>query len=90
MKITDKTSYTSEVNYLKSQHFISFTYTAETDLAHGAVYPTNDAGAVGIVLHDTEAGQPVAVITEGHVLVDRLPVAPTAEAQAALKNINFY
>lgn len=92
----ERINYTNELNFLKSEHFVSFTYTAEaanaTDgvVPSGTVYPSNDADAVGIVFHDTEVGQPMAVIVEGHVYEDRLPVAPDAAAKTALKNIGFY
>lgn len=88
--ITEFTQYSNEVNFLKSAHFVSFTAIAESDLVSGAIYPANDATAKGIVFHDTKAGQPVAIIVEGHVYADRLPAAATTEAQTALKQISFH
>lgn len=96
MKITERIKYETEKNFLKSAHFVPFTYKAEEAQATngvvkaGTVYPANDGTATGIVFHDTEVGQPMSVIVEGHVYEDRLPVAPTTEAKAALKNIGFY
>lgn len=96
MKITDPVRYDTEQNFLKSAHFVAFTYTAEASNATdgivkaGTVIPANDATAVGIVFHDTEVGQPMSVIVEGHVYEDRLLAEVTAEAKTALKNIGFY
>lgn len=96
MKITNPVTYENEKNFLKSAHFVPFTYTAEIAQAsdgvvlHGTVYPSNDVKAVGIVLHDTEVGQPLSVVVEGHIYVDRLPVMPSEAAKTAMKNIGFY
>lgn len=96
MKITELIKYEAEKNFLKSAHFVPFTYTAKTANATdgvvkaGTIYPANDATAVGIVFHDTEVGQPMSVIVEGHVYENRLPVAPSADAKTTLKNIGFY
>ena len=95
MKISDKTVYTVEQNIFKSAHHVAFTDTAEgswTDnvVPHGAIYPANDATARGAVYHDTEVGQPLTLIVEGHLLAPALPAEPTAAAQGALKQISFY
>lgn len=92
----ERVTNTNEINFLKSEHLVAFTDTAEETNATegvvlaGTVVPANDATAKGIVFHDTEVGQPMSVIVEGHVYIDRLPVAPTTEAQTALKNIGFH
>lgn len=96
MKITELINYETEKNFLKSAHFVPFTYTAKAANATngvvkaGTIYPANDATAVGIVFHDTEVGQPMSVIVEGHVYENRLPVVPSETAKTALKNIGFY
>ena len=92
----ERVSNTNELNFLKSEHLVTFTDTAEEANATegvvlaGTIVPANDATAKGIVFHDTEVGQPVSIIVEGHVYSDRLPVAPSTEAQTALKNIGFH
>lgn len=94
----------SQVNFLKSAHFISFTTQVEATgvsadgkgrkiVKAGTILPTNGATAKGILLTDvdvTEGPQPGALMVEGYVLQDRLPVAPTDEAKTALKEIKFY
>lgn len=92
----ERVSNTNELNFLKSEHLVTFTDTAETANATegvvlaGTIVPKNDATAKGIVFHDTEVGQPMSIIVEGHVYSDRLPVVPSAEAKTALKNIGFH
>ena len=95
MKISEKRTYTTERNIFKHAHIVTDTNTAEgtwTDgiVPHGAIYPANDATAKGVVYHDTEVGQPMTLILEGHLYADRLPEAPTLEAVEALRQINFY
>lgn len=90
-----------EINFLKSQHFISYTYQADASsagvsdgiLPAGTVYPANDATAIGITINDVDvsnSSQPVGVIVEGHILFDRLLTPPSDAAIGALKNITFY
>lgn len=96
----EKINFTQELNFLKSEHYVSFTETGTQALANdeniveaGTIYPANDATAVGIVLHDVDVSggdQPIAVMVEGHVYADRLPVAASEAAKTALKNIGFY
>lgn len=95
--ISEVQEYNADQNILKSARFVSFTETAPGDLAndegnvpHGTVFPSNDGNARGIVLHETKAGMPMAVIQQGHIYVDRLPEAPTEAAQTAMKNIVFH
>ena len=52
----------------------------------------NDATVVGVLLNSvdvTNGPQPGAVIVEGYILKDRLPVAPEEAAIGALKKITF-
>lgn len=90
-----------DINFLKSERFESFTQ--QVDDAHtqvengvvpaGAIYPANDATAQGVTINDADVSvgaQPVGVITSGHILAERLPEAPTAEAIDAMNQINFY
>lgn len=92
----ERVTNTNELNFLKSEHLVTFTDTAEetnaTDgvVLAGTIVPANDTTAKGIVFHDTEVGQPMSIIVEGHVYSDRLPVVPSTEAQTALKNIGFH
>lgn len=94
----------TELNWLASAHFRSFTYgisdvgvTADANgrkiVKSGQVYPiANDATAVGIVINDvdvTNGPQPGALMVEGYVHELRLPVAPSATAKTALKEIKF-
>jgi hypothetical protein len=93
----------TEVNFLASSKFTSFTYqvsnagvTANAEgrkiVPAGTVYPANDATAFGILLTDTdvtEGSQPGAVVVDGWILEARLPVVPTAAAKTAMKAIKF-
>lgn len=96
MKVTSFKEYGHEINFLKSADVIAFTQTGIEDLATngvilaGTIYPSNDAKAVGIVFHDTELGQPLSVISQGHIYGNRLPEVPTDKAKEAMKNIVFW
>jgi deoxyribose-phosphate aldolase len=90
-----------DINFLKSEKFVSFTQQVDDTHAQevdgvvpaGALYPANDATAIGVTINDVDVSkgaQPVGVITEGHILAERLPEAPAAEAIEALGQINFY
>ncbi len=53
----------------------------------------SDSTAIGILFKDTDVtlgSRPCALMVEGYVLEDRLPVLPTEEIKEALKNIRFY
>lgn len=101
MVYVKQTEHFEEINFLKSERFESFTQQADENheqvengiIPAGAIYPANDASALGIVINAvdvSEGPQPVGVITSGHVLAERLPEVPTAEAMAAMNQINFY
>ncbi|QAS70257.1 hypothetical protein DLJ48_06845 [Oenococcus sicerae] len=95
----------NQVNFLASEHFISFTdkvdatsYAVQTDeLGHkvipaGTVFPTNDASAQGITLNEVDVSngtQLVPIVREGWVFGLRLPVLPTTAAVTALTTIHF-
>lgn len=54
----------------------------------GTIFPSNDGNATGIVFEDvdvTKGNYPCSVMSSGYVYKNRLPVAPTDEAVAALK-----
>lgn len=56
----------------------------------GAVIPSNDANAVGILFEDidvTEGAKPGSVVTEGTIYGDRLPAALASAAATALTGI---
>lgn len=98
-----KSSYSSTPEFLASAHFINFTTTVsdvgvsadengKKIVPAGTVLPKNDATAKGILFHDvdvTEGPQPGALMVEGYVIEERLPVTPAALAKAELKEIKF-
>jgi len=58
----------------------------------GAIIPSNDANAVGILYEDTDVttgAMPGSIVTAGVVYGDRLPVAAAAAAKTALTGIIF-
>lgn len=58
----------------------------------GTIYPSNDENAEGIVYEDvdvTNGNMPGSVVTDGFVIKDRLPVAPTTAAGGSLSGIKF-
>lgn len=95
----------SGINFLASEHFISFTEQVDEntvgvitdDLGHkvvpaGTVFPSNDAKAKGITIHEVNVSngpQPVGLIVEGWLLAQRLPVMPTDEAMKAMTSIKW-
>lgn len=90
-----------EINFLKSQKFVSFTKQVDNThagivngvLPAGSVYPANDATAEGITINDVDVSngpQPVGVIVDGHILIERLPVKTSDAAQTAMREIKLY
>ncbi|PLW58942.1 hypothetical protein [Lactococcus lactis] len=90
-----------EINFLKSQKFLSFTKQVDSEttgvkdgvLPAGSIYPANDATAEGITINDVDVSkgaQPVGVIVDGHILIERLPVKPSDAAQTAMREVKFY
>lgn len=95
----------SQVNFMASEKFVSFTesidstnYNVQTDeqgrkyVPAGTVYPTNNAKAIGVTIDDVYVDHNpalVGVIRAGWLLKDKLPVAPTKEAMAAMASIHF-
>lgn len=95
----------SQVNFMASEKFVSFTesidstnYNVQTDeqgrkyVPAGTVYPTNDAKAIGVTIDDVYVDHNpalVGVIRAGWLLKDKLPVAPSKEAMAAMASIHF-
>ena len=58
----------------------------------GAIYPSNDANATGILYEDvdvTTGNMPGSVITQGVVYTDRLPAAPVSAAKTALEALGI-
>lgn len=102
MRVT-KTEKTEEINFLASARVQSFTHQIEDAgvtansvgrkiVSAGTIYPANDATAEGIVYTDvdvTDGPQPGSLIVEAYILEERLPVAPSVEAKAALTEIKF-
>lgn len=90
-----------EINFIKSQKFLSFTKQVDSKttgvkngvLPAGSIYPANDATAEGITINDVDVSkgaQPVGVIVDGHILIERLPVKPSDAAQTAMREVKFY
>lgn len=95
----------SQVNFMASEKFVSFTesidstnYNVQVDengrkyVPAGTVYPTNDAKAIGVTIDDVYVDRNpalVGVIRAGWLLNDKLPVAPTQAAIAAMPSIHF-
>lgn len=90
-----------EINFLKSQKFLSFTKQVDSKttgvkdgvLPAGSIYPANDATAEGVTINDVDVSkgaQPVGVIVDGHILIERLPVKPSDAAQTAMCEVKFY
>lgn len=58
----------------------------------GAIWPSNDANAVGIVYEDvdvTTGNMPGSVVTAGTIYADRLPTAAASAAKTALEGKGF-
>lgn len=58
----------------------------------GAVFPSNDANAIGIVYEDvdvTTGAMPGSVVTAGVIYADRLPTALASAAKTALEGKGF-
>lgn len=92
--------YESTPNILESEvGLVLKTYTADQTNAEtvgnkkiikaGSVYPTNAAGAIGIVFEDVDmtddAKRPISVIVAGRVLEKRLPVTVDTTAKTELE-----
>lgn len=102
MYVTKKET-AEQINFLASARFQSFTTQVEQTgvvandkgrkiVPAGTILPANDATAEGILLTDTDVThgpQPGALLVEAYILEARLPVAPSAEAKTALKEIKF-
>ncbi|VDG18240.1 hypothetical protein [Lactobacillus brevis] [Lactiplantibacillus mudanjiangensis] len=94
-----------EENFLASEKFTSFptmvddTNAAVTtdELGHkiisaGTIWPSNDSKAKGIIYHEmnvNEGPQMAALLVDGWFIGKNLPVAPTAEAMAAMTAVHF-
>lgn len=93
-----------DINILASDNKVVLTYQSATGMEvsedgrkiikKGTVYPKNDATAIGITWSQdydvTDGDVPISVLVEGHVIAERLPVEPSAEAVAALRQIEFH
>lgn len=58
----------------------------------GAIFPSNDANAIGIVYEDvdvTAGAMPGSVVTKGVIYGDRLPTALASAAKTALEGKGF-
>lgn len=104
MVYVDKEKHVTQLNFLASGRYQSFTEYADASipgviddgdrkiLPAGTIFPSNDAKAKGIVIDDadvTNGAVPIGLIVEGYILPQRLPVAPTAEAKTAMPEIKW-
>lgn len=58
----------------------------------GTIWPANDATAKGVILNDvdvTYGNENGALVTHGYINKNKLPAAPSAAAETALKLIAF-
>jgi hypothetical protein len=99
------TTYTSGVNILASEvGLVLKTFEGTQAMATqvddkkiikaGAVVPTNNASAKGIVFEDVDITddekKPISVIIAGRVIKENLPVAVDTNAETALKASGIY
>ena len=102
MKVEQTTAMREQVNFLKSEKFISVSgsvpqskgtaFESRKIVKAGTILPSNDAQAKGILLEDVDvtAGDAVgALLISGIVIASRLPEAPQETAKTALKEIKF-
>lgn len=91
-------------NWLGSQHYIAHTYTATDALdcvvtengrkiiKSGAVFPKNDSTAIGIAFNRvdvTDGAKAIAIMVEGYVYEERLPILPVSAARAVMPEIKY-
>lgn len=88
------------INWLGSSKFINKTYQIPESLGKvldgkmivksGTVFPSNDAGAIGIVFNDvdvTDGDEMGAVLVAGIVIEERLPEPINVEAELKLIDV---
>lgn len=91
-------------NWLGSQHYIAHTYTATDALdcvvtengrkiiKSGAVFPSNDGDAIGIAFNRvdvTDGAKAIAIMVEGYVYEERLPILPVQAAKLVMPEIKY-
>lgn len=96
---------TSEQVLMFPDHYVAFSHKLSKNSAlavtegnrkivkAGTIFPANDDTAVGVVLNDydvTDGDASAAIAIHGFFGTRKLPVAPTAEAERALKMIQFF
>lgn len=102
MKVEKGKLIKESLNILASEKFTAFTYTVPASKGEmvegrkivkaGTILPANDGTAKGILLEDvdvTNGDNLGALIEQGFILKDRLPIEPATEAITALKLISF-
>lgn len=68
------------------------TNTGRLVIKAGTVYPANDKTAIGLVFQDydvTDGDVNLAIMIHGFVLAEKLPITPSGEALAAMKQISI-
>lgn len=97
-----KNNKVQDINFLASARYQNFTYQADDTgveanangrkiIPAGTVYKKNGK-AIGLTFHDvdvTEGPQPVAVMVEGWVVEDRLPIQVSNADKATMTGIHF-
>lgn len=91
-------------NWLAKEHRVTVTRTGTKNGTYvkdvngkkiaqsGAPYPANDSTAIGLIVEAvdvTDGTAPIAVMVEGYVHEERLPVVITEEAKGAMKEIKY-
>ncbi|MGP1567971.1 MAG: hypothetical protein ACTTHM_04585 [Peptoanaerobacter stomatis] len=102
MKVKQGKLIREQINFLASDKYIAFTTTVPQSKGEvignkkivkaGTILPDNNNTAKGILLEDvdvTDGDMTGALMEEGYVLKDRLPVAPDTQAITVLKKITF-
>lgn len=96
----EKNVHVDELNFLDSEKYVVFSTKVDATtsgvvngvLPAGSIVPSNDAKAHAVTLNEVDVShgpELVSGIVDGFINAKRLPVAPTAEAVAALKRITF-
>lgn len=85
--------YVAFPQYFKKDSSLATTVDGRKIIKAGTIYPANDSTAQGIVMDDldvTDGDQNGAVICHGFIKTSVLPEAPSTNAKAAMKLIEFF
>lgn len=98
-----KRTYKGTGEILASEKYTSFTIQVDNTgveadeygkkiIKQGTIWPKNDATARGVILNDvdvTHESAMAALMVEGYVYKNRIPVAPTADAEKGMPKVTF-